>query len=199
MKSTQPYDASTEFLRIPEVRLLLTELITPSIAPPTLLRLFAGLRAGEADHWVGEPIGGRLFDRRLLLCPKLKGMRRYRSVPVCPALAAWLEPYRTLAGITVRTRNADRFLRRQAAARRLKLAHNVFRQTYALYRLALTRDMALVGQEIGMHPKLVRQPLWLPVSHAEAEEFFKLTPQDCGRPQWPDEVDAWAAATTHGA
>ena len=180
------------FLGIPEVGILLKDIITPGTAPLTLVQLFAGLRRRETDGFQVR-YSTEYSSPVALVVASERAIRGYaRTVPVCPALAAWLAPYTSLTAMCA-PRHADRQLRRRAAAAGLVLPPSVFRQTYALYRLALTHCVGHVAMEMGVTEVPLRKHLGLPVSGAEAAEFFSLTPEACGRPQWTNEVRAWFA------
>jgi hypothetical protein len=71
-----------------------------------------------------------------------------------------------------------------------------WRHTYGFYRLAQTSDIAQVAVEMGLPPGPYRKVLWHPISMAEAEEFFTLTPEACGRPTWNAEVTEWLDSLT---
>jgi integrase len=91
------------FLTLPEVRLLCKEIITPVTAPFVLLQLQAGLRWSEAAAQIEESRDRAYSDGRVLV--EAHGPRRFRRiVPVSPALAAWLAPYRHAAGIRLSAR-----------------------------------------------------------------------------------------------
>lgn len=180
------------YRELAEVRRL-TAVVTPASAPWLLLPLFAGARGSETDELLGASGSPDLFSPHMQVPLHSRSGQMWRLVPMCSALAAWLAPYQEFVGTPWSGRNAERLLRRQLAAQGLRFARGEWRATYATYRVALTRNLDMVGMELGIH-QVVPRTLFQPVTSLEAEEFFSLTPAACGRPQWAAEAAAWIAS-----
>jgi hypothetical protein len=181
-------NSSMKFLNNDITRSILRDVITPDGAPHTLLRIFTGARKAEAERCFWS----HLFSKRdAAILATSCGSRRL--VPICRALSAWIEPYFGLDGRMDPHGSADRRFRVKLSRLNIELPASVFRKNYTFNRLVVGVQRMQVLRELGYNAPL---PLFdsavcKPISEAQGEEFFRLTPEACGRPQWPQEVAAW--------
>ena len=189
------YGTSSTYLTVDAARSLLNHVITPATAPHVITRLFAGLRKAEANAFSW---GDMVFDgdhQRIaeVHVDELRTFHQHhcRLVPACPALQEWLRPFAGLTGSITRNSKTSRFVHEESLKCGVTLGHSVLRTSYAAYRLAQTRDVGLVAQEIGSSNNWFFRPIQWPSSVENAQLFFGLTPGACGRPEWAQEVAAW--------
>lgn len=188
---TQNYErASASFLSIPEVKLLLSEVLHPENMVEFIGSLFAGLRRTEAESLVSESLVMPSGSNAIEALRVFDNSRRLRLVPMCPAFRAWLAPLRSDFSANRPSCHWRRMLA-AARARGLCLSFQTLRNTYAAYRLSATWDWHLLAGEMGWTAPVFARSILLPASKSAAEEFFRLTPDTCGRPQWTKEVMEW--------
>ncbi len=70
--------------------------LSPHLAPYTLLKLFSGLRTEEAFGMTWEEF--RFKSKAVIIEAKLAKMRQRRVPPILPNLALWLKPFEGLKG-----------------------------------------------------------------------------------------------------
>lgn len=105
--------------------------------------------------------------------------RQRRHVPIQPALAAWLKPYRRKRG-AIWTGTDNTFNHAFDALMdycKLK-GHNLLRHSYASYRLAQTHDAAKVAYEMGNSPEKLFSNYNKLVSPQESDAWFAITPTE---------------------
>jgi len=182
------------FLELSTVRLLLADIVTPLSAPQATLGLFAGLRRREAENFDCEDVCVDSARRRIagILVTGRRGLVRY--VSASSALHGWLSPYLGMRGPIVWPTSLAHRLRTWARRHGLRLTHSTLRRTYATCRLASTRKFELVALEIGWNLSLWSAHMVLLPALADADAYFDLTPEACGRPGWAQEVAAWRSA-----
>lgn len=165
-----------------QVRQLLRDRIEPAAAPVTLLQLFAAHRGDEAreQEWENLKAGLPILIR--------SGGERRREVPFHDVLVAWLKPYLKL--VSEQRLSGRLQLSSQSPVRAIRgLGLGECRYLYATHRLAITGDVSLVARELGIPGEVSLKWLtWSIASRAEAEIFFGLTPEACGRGNWANEV-----------
>jgi integrase len=164
-----------------EVRQILCTLKNPLDVVAAALAAFAGLRTGELIQFnAAQDLG----DDRILI-NRGKG-RQLRSVPISPALNQWLAPLRASPGAPPRRLPAPSAVRRHGKLRGLPIEFHRLRLTFLAYRFAITGDLGLTAHEAGIVSPLYRNILHRDV--AEAKRFWDLTPENCGRADWGEEV-----------
>jgi site-specific recombinase XerC len=178
-------------LEVNHVRHLLAHAVTPETAPHAVARVFAGLRETEARAlaWHDMLLDSEFHRIAGIRVNNGRGFHRY--VPAGCALQEWLAPFLGMRGRVSRHSNVGRQFREQARRHGLRLGYNILRCSYATHRYNQTRDLAFVANEMGVGTVLWRKLLWLPRRFDDAELFFQLTPEACGRPHWAQEVAAW--------
>lgn len=138
----------------------------------------AGLRTAEllrldwADVW-------RVPGHIEITAGKAKTRQR-RLVEICPALAAWLEPYHTLASGPLWSRHEITYqqdfveLCEQAGLTRKP---NGLRHAFCTYHFALHANENLTAQQAGNSPGMIHSNYKGLATRAEAERWFNVKPE----------------------
>jgi integrase len=138
------------------------------------LRLQEAARLDWADVW-------RVAGHVEISKTKSKNRSR-RLVEICPALAAWLEPYRASAGplwrFGLEKFHTDFNALREALRETLDIParRNGLRHAYATYSFALTGNENAVAAAMGNSPNMIHGHYKGLATKAEAEAWFAVTP-----------------------
>ncbi len=149
---------------------------------------FAGLRQSEICG-----ASGRLKDRlkwedfdwthnRISVRPETSKTRLPRYVPICAALAEWLEPWRNARGfVHIGQRPSYSNKKQISETKRLGALiggwkANALRASRASYRIAETNDISLTAQEDGHTEAMLRKNYLNPRFAEDAALWFALTP-----------------------
>ena len=150
---------------------------SPEMLPYVALAGFVGARRSELLRMTWKDVW-RVEGHVELEAHKTKTKQR-RHVPIQPALAEWLKPYKRKRGAvwsgTDSTFNhAFESLMTQCGLK----GHNLLRHSYASCRLAQTHDAAKVAYEMGNSPEKLFSNYNKLVSPHEADKWFSLTPSE---------------------
>lgn len=151
-----------------QVRKLL-ECADDKLKPYLALCAFAGLRPSEAQGLNWEDV----FSQSIYVRAKSAKTRRHRHVDTSENLAEWVEPLPT-AGKVYWSRRL--FRRAVEAAGLTPWQPDVLRHAYGSYWLALHKDENRLAQEMGNSPNIIVQNYRVPVSEADAKEYFSIVP-----------------------
>jgi len=152
----------------------------PSLCPSLVLQAFCGLRRAEAERLTWGHIHLAENTPYVELPGSVIKTSRRRICKLQPCAVAWLKP---LAGKTTTTLGLsetvyrDR-LRDAAQAAGVTWSNNVLRHSFGTYRLATTRNAALVAEEMGNSPGVVRTHYANIVSPAVAPEYWSIVPRN---------------------
>lgn len=150
--------------------------------PLVVLGAFAGLRPEEIApmdpkkrglHWENILWAKGKID----VPPEVSKTRRRRFVPLLPACAAWLEPWRKSKGpVAPALGRACDQTPAWTKASGVRWKYDALRHSYASYRLAVTHDMAALALEMGNSPSMIFLH-YLDLKHEEdAERYFGIRP-----------------------
>lgn len=158
-------DGDIGILTVDQARELLAVARAEGCLGPTVIGLFAGLRASEIDRLEPDDVQvGRAFVK--VVRGKTRASRRI--VELEPAAVAWLEGCDPLAGRGL-------FCRRQL---RTKLSFpwppNALRHSFASYHLAAHRDLARLASLMGNSPNIIRRHYAEMVTPEDAVAFWAL-------------------------
>lgn len=150
---------------------------------------FAGLRQSEICG-----TAGRLADRlrwedfdwknaRIIVRAESSKTRLPRFVPICPALAEWLEPWKNARGF-VHVGHRPSYAKDKTQISETKRLGalvggwraNALRASRASYRIAQTNDIALTALEDGHTEAMLRKNYLNPRFSEDAALWFGLTP-----------------------
>ncbi len=151
----------------------------PRFIPWLALALFAGIRPEEADRLSWDRID---LERGIVTldAPGSK-VRRRRIVHLKPAALAWLKLGGDLPLPQVTRRRCLRQLREVLGWQEWK--KDVLRHTAASMWLAIDPDPARVSMELGNSPSVLFRSYRELVKEPDAELFWSLTPDQCGKAQ----------------
>jgi integrase len=137
----------------------------------------AGLRTAEllrldwADVW-------RVPGHVEVTAGKSKTRQR-RLVEICPALAAWLEPFRTHTTGTLWTLHGITFQQKFVAlceAAKIKRKANGLRHAFCTYHFALHANENLTAAQAGNSPAMIHAHYKGLATKAEGEKWFNVNP-----------------------
>lgn len=142
----------------------------PNILPFLALSAFAGIRHAELLRldWADLANGHVVVNARIA-----KTARR-RLVPILPAAAALLEPFRRQTGPVVPITHVTRPLLRAFRAAGVQFHRNALRHSFVSYRLAQTRNAEQVALESGNTPRMILEHYRELVTSADAERWFAV-------------------------
>lgn len=170
----------------PEEFATLLKYVDERFVPFVALGGFAGLRSIEiirlewTDVW---------FKKGFIEVGKQKSKTATRRlVPICPALAEWLQPFAQKNGpVLPQFQNEAQFTWAFGQAKpalndgegnpRVKLIHNGLRHSFCSYRLAETKSAAQVALEAGNSPKMLFEHYRELVTDVDAKEWFSTSPE----------------------
>ena len=146
------------------------------VLPIIALGGFTGARAAEILRMNWRDVW-RIEGYVELEKGKTKTARR-RLVPICPALEAWLKPYRQMTGSIWKGSQAqwDHALDDLHKATGIK-GHNLLRHSYASYRLADVQDAGKVSLEMGNSPNVLLRDYRELVTPAQGKQWFSVMPK----------------------
>ena len=184
-----------KILKVSQARAILTELEDPWCLLYVVLSLFTGIRHDELQRSTFEIIRpGRVVD----IPAEISKTKKRRIIPIQPVLNAWLAPFYGRHGLVLPIANVQNKVRQlleqsDAPGVPRKWGRNWLRQSFASYRLAQTGSVTDTSQEDG-HYAYVLERVYLELSSKEdALEYFALSPEACGKPDWKQRVKAFLA------
>jgi integrase len=167
MQKEQLDTAATDFYRPGEFRALLEAAEGPMRAVIALQGL-AGLRLEEALRMTWENVFN--IPGHIEITAQNAKTRRRRLVEVCPALAAWLEPFREMEGrVWTQTATLNGYVSAFSRLReplKIPSRRNGLRHAFCSFHLALHSPTMLHGHYKGLATK------------AEAEKWFAVKPSE---------------------
>jgi hypothetical protein len=169
------------------LRRLLVSTQDPECVLWLALSAFIGIRPRELEQLNWKDI---LPGVRIVISPPSNTSYYYRrrTVPIHPALDAWLQPFYGTLGMVMPRRGIRRRTHRLARLLGLPLSPNILRDSYCAYRLAPINSLQQVAAEIGRDLRTVRNHLLCPVPMMATNEFFSLAPEAVGIKDWPETV-----------
>lgn len=147
------------------------------LLPVIALAGLAGLRLKEAMRLSFEDIFKR--PDHIEVGKTKSKTRSRRLIPVCPALAAWLEPYRQKTG-AIWGKSYDMFHIDFAALRgavEVEPKHNGLRHSFISAHFAAYNDEGLTAAQAGNSPDMIHHHYKGLLTKAEGEAWFAVTPK----------------------
>ncbi|MGH7952912.1 MAG: tyrosine-type recombinase/integrase, partial [Limisphaerales bacterium] len=139
------------------------------------LRLEEILRLEWADIW-------RVAGHVEIKAQKAKTRSR-RLVEICPALSAWLEPYREFSGV-IFPKCKDMFHADFVALReslKIPARRNGLRHAFCTYHFSLHTNENLTAAQAGNSPAMIHAHYKGLATRAEAEKWFNALPPDSAK------------------
>ena len=110
--------------------------------------------------------------------------RQRRLVATCPALAAWLEPFRTLTAGKVYPAGVHAFQHTYLKLRKsLKIPDrlNGLRHAFCTYHFALHSNENLTAAQAGNSPAMIHAHYKGLATKADAEKWFNVNPPEAAK------------------
>jgi integrase len=129
------------------------------------------MRLDWADVWRAEG--------HIEISAKQAKTRQRRLVVICPALAAWLEPYRKTTGKIFPAGVYDyqhRFLELRDSLK-IPTRKNGLRHAFCTYHFSLHANENLTAQQAGNSPAMIHAHYKGLATKADAEKWFAIHPQ----------------------
>ena len=150
------------------------------LIPSLALKAFSGVRTEELIkmHW-----SHLHFDNKSTnLSKDITKLTQRRTIRMQPNLQAWLEPHKQAEGRIcfhwTTPSSATQMWRKLARSLNIKNSKNKFRNSYISYRLAQTKNIALVADESGNSPAVIKREYMDLVSEEDAAKWFAIFPQE---------------------
>jgi integrase len=178
----EPLDAAAiDFYRPGELRALLEAADGPVRAIIALQGL-AGLRLEETLRLTWANVFG--IPGHVEITAQNAKTRRRRLVEICPALAAWLKPFRAMEGkVWDKTTDANGYVRAFVKLReplKIPSRKNGMRHGFCTYHFALHSNENLTAAQAGNSPAMIHAHYKGLATKAEAEKWFKVKPAKIG-------------------
>ncbi len=174
----EPLDAApTEFYRPAELRALLGA-ARGQMRAVIAVQALAGLRLEEARKLKWENVFG--VEGHIEITALNAKTRRRRLVEICPALKAWLEPYRECTGkVWTDTATLNGFVSAFARLRDslgIPSRRNGLRHAFCSFHFAVHANENLTAAQAGNSPAMIHQHYKGLATRAEAEKWFNVCP-----------------------
>jgi integrase len=175
MKRQKADNGETEFYRPAELRSML-EAAHDTMRPIIALQGLAGIRLQEAQRLTWQDVFS-VAGHVAISATKSKTRNR-RLVEICPALAAWLEPYRQHKG-PLWTQSRDTYHAAFVELResqKIPARKNGLRHAFCTYHFALHDNENLTAAQAGNSPAVIHSAYKGLATKAEAKKWFKIRP-----------------------
>jgi integrase len=144
------------------------------LVPALALGAFAGIRSEELKrlHW--EDI--KLKEGHIEIKSANSKTKIRRLISVQKNLKAWLLPFAAATGLITPFSNLALQFGKLAKVTAIKWRKNGLRHSYISYRVAQTRNVAMVALEAGNSPAVVSRNYLKHVTRSEASRWFRIMP-----------------------
>ena len=174
----------------PEQLKILLFNITPRLVPFVAIGGLSGMRSAEI---VRMQWGDIRLDTNQIFVPEPVAKTIAREIPICPALAAWLKPFKDASEgedkVLPRITNEFALAKRMASAvgrmkgkngkPLLKIVHNGLRHTYISCRVKNIKNKHEVALEAGNSPRIIDSNYLKVIENPEqAKEWFNVFPTE---------------------
>ena len=175
MKRQKADSAETDFYRPAELRAML-DAADNTMRPIIALQGLAGIRLQEAQRLTWQDVFGTAGH--VAISATKSKTRSRRLVEICPALAAWLEPYRQKQG-QLWTQSRDTYHADFAELRdflKIQSRKNGLRHAFCTYHFALHGNENLTAAQAGNSPIVIHSAYKGLATKADAEKWFAVMP-----------------------
>ncbi|MGA3178957.1 MAG: site-specific integrase [Verrucomicrobiota bacterium] len=188
-------EPTPRILTAQEAKAILMEVNDPWCLLYLVMGLFTGIRHDELQRLTFNHINP---GENVVLPAEITKTKKPRTIPIQPALDAWLAPFYSRAGLVIPVATIqDKVRRILIKSPQPGVPHdwkrNSLRQSYASYRLAQCRDCYTTAQEDGHYVYVLERVYKGLSTKEEAAKFFNLTPRACGKPDWNKRIKAFLA------
>jgi integrase len=175
MKRQKADSGETDFYRPVEFRAML-EAANDTMRPIIALQGLAGIRLQEAQRLTWQDVFGTAGH--IAISATKSKTRSRRLVEICPALAAWLEPYRQHES-ALWTQSRDTYHAAFVELRdsqKIPSRKNGLRHGFCTYHFALHDNENLTAAQAGNSPAVIHSAYKGLATKAEAKKWFKVFP-----------------------
>ncbi len=175
MKRQTADSSETDFYRPAELQKLLEAAGDP-LRPIIALQGLAGIRLQEAQRLTWQDVFGA--EGHVAISATKSKTRSRRLVEICPALAAWLEPYRQNEG-QLWTKSRDTYHAAFVELRQTKqipARKNGLRHAFCTYHFTMHGNENLTAAQAGNSPTVIHQAYKGLATKADAEKWFNVLP-----------------------
>ena len=175
MKRQKAESGETAFYRPAELYSMLNA-ANITMRPIIALRGLAGIRLQEAQRLTWQDVFGT--SGHIAISATKSKTRSRRLVEICPALAAWLEPYRKHVG-QLWPQSRDTYHAAFVELResqKLPACKNGLRHAFCTYHYALNGNENLTAAQAGNSPSVIHSAYKGLATKAEAEKWFNVFP-----------------------
>lgn len=141
--------------------------------PYVFIRGFAGVRADEAMRMTWDMVG----QDHIRLPASVTKTKGGRVIPLAGNLKAWIADYGQRRGRICTYRNPSNKLTQTVRRAGLKPRHNALRDSFASYRLAITKSAAQTSLEAGNSPRMLRESYLELKTEDEGKAWFSIMPE----------------------
>lgn len=176
MKRQKADTGETDFYRPAELQSLL-DAADDTLRPIIALQGLAGIRLQEAQRLTWQDVFGTAGH--VGISATKSKTRSRRLVEICPALAAWLEPYCQREGALWK-QSRDTYHAAFVELRKSKaipVRKNGLRHAFCTYHFALHGNENLTAAQAGNSPSVIHQAYKGLATKADAEKWFSVKPQ----------------------
>jgi integrase len=175
MKRQKADSSETDFYRPGELRAML-DAADDTMRPIIALQGLAGVRLQEAQRLTWQDVFG-VAGHVAISATKSKTRSR-RLVEICPALAAWLEPYRQHEG-QLWTQSRDTYHAAFVGLReplKIPARKNGLRHAFCTYHFALHGNENLTAAQAGNSPTVIHSAYKGLATKKDAADWFNVLP-----------------------
>jgi site-specific recombinase XerC len=155
-----------------------------------VLGLFCGIRLNEIQSLRMSDVTP---DENIMVRAEYSMLRKTRSMPLLPVLAAWLRPFYGRGGCLISRKGPQIRIGKLLQAAGISWKRNWLRHSYCSYRLCDTGDLMETSKEAGHSPAILATKYLKLVTKSQAEAYFALTPEACGITDWQERVAKFIA------
>ena len=180
MKRQKADSGETDFFRPAELRAML-EAADDTMRPIIALQGLAGIRLQEAQRLTWQDVFS--VAGHIAISATKSKTRSRRLVEICPALAAWLEPYRQHEG-ALWTQSRDTYHAAFVELResqKIPARKNGLRHGFCTYHFALHDNENLTAAQAGNSPAVIHSAYKGLATKAEAEKWFNVIPSGAAK------------------
>ena len=176
MKRQKADSCETDFYRPAELRAML-DAANDTMRPIIALQGLAGIRLQEAQRLTWQDVFGTAGH--VAISATKSKTRSRRLVEICPALAAWLEPYRQHKG-QLWTQSRDTYHAAFVELReplKIPARKNGLRHAFCTYHFALHGNENLTAAQAGNSPTVIHSAYKGLATKADEEKWFAVKPK----------------------
>ena len=177
MKRQKADGGETDFYRPDELKSML-DAADATMRPIIALQGLAGIRLQEAQRLTWQDVFGTAGH--IAISSTKSKTRSRRLVEICPALAAWLEPYRQHQG-QLWTQSRDTYHAAFVELReplKIEARKNGMRHGFCTYHFAMHGNENLTAAQAGNSPTVIHSAYKGLATKADAENWFNVYPSD---------------------